>query len=427
VNTEITDAAGFEGWIFYDADCRFCVRLAHWVQPWIADRRFCLLPLQGAWCRRRLELPDQELLKEMRLLRPNGELFGGADALLEIARHFWWAWPVRQLARIPAIKKLLHVGYNWVVSHRGCADGICEIKAVGAPTVKTHPRRLTDALPLLTLPLVALGLRNQVAPWIFMWAMAFALYAGCKWLTCREVTRRGMKPGLPRAIAYLLAWPGMDAADFLNRDAMPVRPLNAEWAFAAGKTMAGVMLLWVAARAVLPSHPLLAGWIGMIGITLVLHFGTFHLLSLVWQQAGVKTTPVMDKPLLAQSLAEFWSRRWNTAFNELAFRFTFRPLKRRTSPTIAVLLVFALSGLVHELVISLPARGGYGLPTGYFLIQGLGMLAERTQIGKRIGLGHGLRGWLFTLMVTAGPVFWLFPPPFITNVILPMLAAIGAT
>jgi hypothetical protein len=42
-------------------------------------------------------------------------------------------------------------------------------------------------------------------------------------------------------------------------------------------------------------------------------------------------------------------------------------------------------------------------------------------------LGQGLRGRLFALAVTAGPAFWLFHPPFIHNVILPMFQAIGAT
>ena len=65
--------------------------------------------------------------------------------------------------------------------------------------------------------------------------------------------------------------------------------------------------------------------------------------------------------------------------------------------------------------------------TGYFVLQGLAVAGERTRQGRRLGLGRGWRGWLFTVLVTAGPAFWLFPPPFVRNVILPMLAVIGAT
>jgi hypothetical protein len=88
--------------------------------------------------------------------------------------------------------------------------------------------------------------------------------------------------------------------------------------------------------------------------------------------------------------------------------------------------VFAASGLVHELVISIPARGGYGLPTLYFILQGTGVTAERSLIARRLGLRRGFAGWCFTLAVTAAPAFWLFHPPFIRNVAVPMLRAIGA-
>jgi hypothetical protein len=161
------------------------------------------------------------------------------------------------------------------------------------------------------------------------------------------------------------------------------------------------------------------------GAVLILHFGSFALLSLAWRSAGINAIPLMQKPLRSTSLAEFWGRRWNTAFHELATRFTFRPLRRALSPTAAALLVFVASGLLHDLVISVPARGGYGLPTAYFLIQGLATAAERSSFGRGLGLGSGWRGWLFTILTVAGPAVILFHPPFVHNVILPMLAAIA--
>jgi alginate O-acetyltransferase complex protein AlgI len=82
--------------------------------------------------------------------------------------------------------------------------------------------------------------------------------------------------------------------------------------------------------------------------------------------------------------------------------------------------------LIHELVISLPANAGFGLPTAYFLVQGLGVLAERSPAGERLGLGSGIAGWMFTIIVVAGPAFWLFHPPFVSRVILAFMKAIGA-
>jgi len=165
----------------------------------------------------------------------------------------------------------------------------------------------------------------------------------------------------------------------------------------------------------------------MVGLILFLHFGTFELLALGWNRVGVHVQPLMRSPLSSKSLGEFWSARWNTAFNALAHDLAFRSLARRWGVPMATLLVFAISGLIHDAVISRPARGGYGLPTAYFIVQGLGVLLERSNWGRRIGLGQRWRGRFFTIGFAAGPAFWLFHPTFVRNVILPMLDAIGAT
>ncbi len=426
MNTEITDYTVSKDWLCYDANCPFCVGLAEQFKGVLASRRFELVPLQEPRVRKRLGLVEAELVTEMRLLKSDGENFGGADALLEIGRHFWWAWPVRQIGRIPAAMKLLRAGYRWVARQRGCAGGVCTIGGATHPAVKKR-NWLGDILPLLILPMLASLCRAELVPWMFMWVMAFALYAGCKWLTYRmAINTRGEPDGFIK-YGYLLAWPGMNAVEFFNRDLAPTKPRLTEWGVAAAKTALGIFLLEVIARLALPMYPLLAGWTGMIGIVFIIHFGAFHLLSLAWRQTGVKATPLMQNPLRAKSLADFWGGRWNTAFNELAFRFIFRAVRHRTTQPVAALVVFGLSGIIHELVVSLPARGGYGLPTLYFLVQGMGLIAERSHWGKTLGLGRGLRGWFFTLLITAGPAFWLFHPPFLHHVILPMLTAIGAT
>jgi D-alanyl-lipoteichoic acid acyltransferase DltB (MBOAT superfamily) len=167
----------------------------------------------------------------------------------------------------------------------------------------------------------------------------------------------------------------------------------------------------------------LAGWIGMVGCVLMLHFGLFEILAWRWQRAGFPVKPVMNAPVISGSLSEFWGRRWNTAFNRIAHDFFWLPIKRWLGVAGATLVTFAISGIIHELVISVPARGGYGLPTMYFLIQGLGVVFERSQFARERGIGGN---WFYAAVFTLGPAFWLFHPPFIRNVILPMLHAMGA-
>ena len=263
---------------------------------------------------------------------------------------------------------------------------------------------------------------HTVPAWVVMWTVAGLVYAGCKWLTWRAAAPTGTRC---RQAAYLLAWPGLDAPRFFDDTNRAEPPLPAEWRAGAAALAAGAMLFFGAAR-VVSVDPYTTGWFGMVGLVLMLHFGLFHLLSCAWRAAGVRARPLMDRPLAATSLADFWGRRWNTAFRDLTHRFLFQPLAARLGSRGGILAGFLFSGLVHDLVISVPAGHGYGGPTTYFAIQGAGMLFERSAMGRSLGLARGWRGWLFAMTVLVAPVRLLFHLPFVAGVVVPFMRTVGA-
>jgi hypothetical protein len=278
---------------------------------------------------------------------------------------------------------------------------------------------------LVILPAAAIAIRPFLAPWDFMWTLSAAIFFGCKWQAWWDQRRIG-NASIGRNLGFLFVWPGMDAADFLDRSRSPQPPQAKEWLWAFTKTVLGALLLWGAVRRIPTSRDLLAGWTGMVAMILILHFGTFHIASLIWRSAGVDAPAIMRAPLSARSLSDFWGRRWNLGFRQLTHRLVFQPARIRFGALAALLLSFFASGLIHDLVISLPARGGYGLPTLYFLVQGIGVLFERSMMGRQLGIGSGIRGWCFAAVWAGAPTFLLFHPVFVHVVILPFLSAIGA-
>jgi hypothetical protein len=264
----------------------------------------------------------------------------------------------------------------------------------------------------------------EIPPWAVMWGISFTLYTLLKVVSG---SARSAAVPVGRQCGYLLAWPGMDAQAFLSdSENTPAKPTGWEWAFALCKLSGGCGLVWGVAPRFAGRSELLSGWIGMVGIIFVLHFGLFHLLSCAWRHHGVRAVPIMNWPIASQSLTEFWGRRWNLAFRDLTHRFLFQPLLRHLGPTGSLLVGFLVSGLIHDLVISVPARGGWGLPTLYFTLQGIAILIERSRWGRRIGLGTGMTGRLFCVGIIVLPCPLLFHPAFVCRVIVPFLSVIGA-
>jgi len=276
-------------------------------------------------------------------------------------------------------------------------------------------------------PLAALLLVPAAWPrWAFMWLLAFAIYLACKILTWSVADKSGVSRR--RQWEYLVGWPGMNAARFFSTrsNCQPKVPAAAEWFAALGKMLLGTILFWNAQRWIVTDSPIVLGWAGMVGTILMLHFGSFHLLSCAWRAAGIDAPPLMNEPLRSTSVVEFWSRRWNTAFRDLTHQFLFRPLSYRLGSSRAILLGFFLSGIVHDLIISVPAEGGYGGPTCFFTLQAVAILVERSRLGRSIGLGRGWRGWLFTAAALLLPVRLLFHDRFVDVIVIPFMKALGA-
>ena len=407
------------GWIFYDGKCPFCIAAARRFERLTNSRGFVSLPLQTPWVLRRLGLVPGAPLEEMRVLTINGDIYGGAKAVLFLASQFWFLRPLAVLGQIPPLHSAIDAAYRWVAAHRGCVSGQCRL---GLTNSKSPSRRLIGMLPLMLFSLIAIALRPLLEPWLFMWLMAGSIFLGCKWLTLYRAKQRGAHPTVTRQFAYLFLSGGMDADRFFGPTG-PTKSLgNAAPRIAAaiGKIALGALLLFGMAR--YAGAGLVAGWLGMIGMILMAHFGVFDLTATWWQTRGIPTKPIMNAPWRSAQLSEFWGRRWNRAFQQLVINNLFRPIAASLGSIRATLLTFFISGLLHELVISLPAGAGYGLPTAYFLLQGWGLIAQRTPIGGRLWFANRF----FTQFLLIAPAIGLFHPPFIRRVIIPFMQTIGA-
>jgi alginate O-acetyltransferase complex protein AlgI len=86
-------------------------------------------------------------------------------------------------------------------------------------------------------------------------------------------------------------------------------------------------------------------------------------------------------------------------------------------PSAALLAIFIVSGLLHEIAITLPVGQDFGFPTLYFTLHGLLTLAEK-KLNRPIGKA-------FTLLAVAAPLGWLFPPLFQKEVVVPSIAVVA--
>jgi len=125
--SEFTDGKGrhARGWLFFDAECGFCTRIARWLAPILQRRGMGVAPLQDERVGALLGLSKTELMREMRVLLCDGRQYGGADAGVALAREIWWARPLVWLAAIPGVMGWLRALYRATAARRSCAGTNC--------------------------------------------------------------------------------------------------------------------------------------------------------------------------------------------------------------------------------------------------------------------------------------------------------------
>lgn len=268
----------------------------------------------------------------------------------------------------------------------------------------------TNSLPVAALVVVGLaflgmGLMLAAPAWVRMWLLCVALFLMAK---AAVLPKEGWA-------VFVFAWPGLDARAF-NRQAATDVPLVLRGGI---NLMIGTGLIWGVARLV--TDPFAATWTAMVGFISAVHCGLFTLLAAYWRSRGRDVMPLMQTPLLTASVTEFWGKRWNHAFRDVAHAILFKPVTRRWGALAGMWAVFIASGLVHEVVVSVPAGAGYGGPTLYFALQAVVMSVERgCPIKQR---------WIWRLRALAVlliPLPLLFHRPFVMNVCHPLFQTIGA-
>src|SRR5260370_11862923 len=100
--SEFTDGKGrhARGWLFFDAECAFCTRLAQWLRPILERRGLAVAPLQDPRGGALLGPPKSGFLRQLRFLLWAGRQYRGAHRRLPAAPPNRGGPPPVRVARI---------------------------------------------------------------------------------------------------------------------------------------------------------------------------------------------------------------------------------------------------------------------------------------------------------------------------------------
>lgn len=174
-------------------------------------------------------------------------------------------------------------------------------------------------------------------------------------------------------------------------------------------TVIGLCGSWIVARLEWQNIILM-----FLPLSLGFHFGVLRILKGTLRISGFPARTLFQNPLETHGIADFWSRRWNIGYSQMMQRLVGRPIESIAGKSAGVMAVFFMSGLLHEVAITLPVMSGFGLPTFYFTLHGVLTLLEKKwnrPLGK-----------IPTLICVILPMGCLFPEKFQIQIIAKCLS-----
>lgn len=236
-------------------------------------------------------------------------------------------------------------------------------------------------------------------PILRMIGICTVLLGGMKGLVYAEW---GSQLSLGRYLVFGLCWFGMDPGTFAKRRE------NLSW---KEDVWIGAVLMLIGTLGALLVWKM--EWrqilVMFLPMSLGFHFGALRVLKGVLRAKGFAVRTLFPNLLKAKGIADFWSRRWNIGYSQMMQRIVGRHVGDRLGREVGVMTVFLVSGLLHELAITLPVGEGFGLPTVYFVGHGFLVLLEG-RIGNPLGK-------IPALLAVGVPLGFLFPPAFRDGVI----------
>lgn len=283
----------------------------------------------------------------------------------------------------------------------------------GPPLAGIHAVWLRRLLGWFVLA-VAVGAAHCVlceAPaFLRMVGICCVLLAAMKALVYAEWAADGQRLSWWHYAIFACLWFGMDPATFRERRTGLSR--KGDLLVGGALLLLGLAGAWGVA---------VAEWrqvfVMFLPLSLAFHFGVLRLMKAALRFAGFPVRTLFPNLLPARGFADFWSHRWNVGYSQMMQRVVGRPIEALWGRNVAVMAVFLASGLLHELAITVPVRGGYGLPTLYFVGHGLFTLLEQ-KIGRPFGKGPVLAAVILPLGI-------LFPTEFQREILEPCLTVFG--